>query len=120
MLSEIKNARQIPGEGRRRWFRDEELDLIVWYDDDDAFVGFQLCYNKLLGEKALTWKQNGSYQHNAIDDGEVPWGNKMSPILVADGTFDKARVAAIFKEKSTQIEGNLVELVLNKLTNYPT
>ena len=49
MLSEIKNARQVPGEGKRRWFRDDDFDLIIWYDDSDTVFGFQLCYDKLLG-----------------------------------------------------------------------
>ena len=42
MLTEIKGTRQIPGEGRRRWFRDDELDLIVWYEENGAIAGFQL------------------------------------------------------------------------------
>ena len=118
MLSEIKNARQIAGEGTRRWFRDDDFDLIIWYDDNGVLFGFQLCYDKLLGERALTWK-NGSYQHNAIDDGEVPWGNKMSPILVADGSFDKKRIAQVFGDKSSQIEQEIVDLVIDKVQNYP-
>ena len=119
MLSEITNTRQIPGEGKRRWFRDDEFDLIVWYDDNNTVFGFQLCYDKLLGERALTWKKSGSYQHDAIDDGEVPFGNKMSPILVADGSFDKKRIAQVFVDKSAQIEQEIVDLVIEKVQNYP-
>ena len=54
MLTEIEKTRQIPGEGIRRWFRDDELDLIVWYGDDGSIEGFQLCYDKLQHERALT------------------------------------------------------------------
>ena len=55
MLAEIRNARQIAGEDFRRWFTDEEFDLIVWYGDDRSLVGFQLCYDKQDRERALTW-----------------------------------------------------------------
>ena len=30
MLTESRNIRQNPGEDHRRWFSDEEFDLIVW------------------------------------------------------------------------------------------
>ena len=34
MLTEIQNARQIAGEGVRRWFTDDYFDLIVWYGEE--------------------------------------------------------------------------------------
>lgn len=45
MLVELKDVRQIPNDGFRRWFTDEDFDLIVWYEDD-KITGFQLCYDK--------------------------------------------------------------------------
>ena len=61
MLAEIEDARQIAGEGTRRWFRDDNLDLIVWYDDSSEISGFQLCYDKYDRERAITWKRGDSY-----------------------------------------------------------
>ena len=91
--SEIEDTRQIPGEGIRRWFRDEELDLIIWYDDNRIMEGFQLCYDKSNHERALTWRRPNSYQHHAIDTGgPATGGPKMSPVLVADGVVDAARI----------------------------
>ncbi len=119
MLAEVKDARQIEGEGTRRWFRDDDLDLIVWYDSRGKLDGFQLCYNKQQAERALTWRSSGSYQHNAIDPGEVPGQAKMSPILVAHGTFDKERIAQIFDERSSRIEPDLAELIKEKIHAYP-
>jgi len=55
MLTEIRNARQVEGEGFRRWFTDDYFDLIVWYGDQNAMIGFQLCYDKQGKERALTW-----------------------------------------------------------------
>ena len=118
MLAEIQNARQIPNEGTRRWFRDEELDLIVWYDDSSEIAGFQLCYDKHVRERALTWRKSGSYQHHAIDPGEVAGHNKMTPILVADGVFDKDRISKLFTDKSVKIEADLSQFVLEKLNHY--
>jgi hypothetical protein len=71
MLVEIRNTRQIEGEGFRRWFTDEFFDLIVWYDEKRTLVGFQLCYDKEGRERALTWTREHGFQHNRIDDGEV-------------------------------------------------
>ena len=53
-LTEIPEVRQIPDEPRRRWFRSDDLDLIVWCDESGAPTSFQLCYDKPRSEHALT------------------------------------------------------------------
>jgi len=119
MLSEIKNTRQIPGEGHRRWFRDEELDLIVWYADDGSLDGFQLCYDKLRHERALTWRKPNSYQHHAIDQGEQTTGGpKMTPVLVADGAVDSARIEKIFSERCEGVPEELVSHISDIILRY--
>ena len=118
MLSEIENARQIPGEGRRRWFRDEELDLIVWYDRGEAIAGFQLCYNKTVRERALTWRIKSGYSHDAIDEGDSPGGMSRTPILVADGVFEKDAVADSFRSRAEKLPDQISRLVLEKITAY--
>ena len=119
MLNEIRNARQVPGEGLRRWFTDEYFDLIVWYDDDGAFYGFQLCYDKLSRERALTWTRNHGFHHDAVDAGEVPGGMKMSPVIVADGEFDVQPVARRFRQESASIDPELALLVYDMILSYP-
>ena len=90
-LRELPDTRQIEGEPKRRWFNSPELDLIVWLDEDDAPVGFQLCYDKHHGERALTWRAGRGYDHAAVDDGEqTPAQHKSTPILVADGRISIA------------------------------
>lgn len=118
MLTEIENTRQVDGEEKRRWFRDKDLDLIVWYDGSDNVTGFQLCYDKSTRERALTWNKPGVYSHNAIDDGEVAGKAKMTPILVADGVFDAVRVADIFRARSTGLPADLADTVLRKIREY--
>ena len=119
MLSEIEDARQIPGEGKRRWFMDEELDLIIWYDDDGSMQGFQLCYDKLEHERALTWRKPNSYQHHAIDSGEPAMGGpKMSPVLVADGVVDSALIEKLFTEHNGEVPKELADTISKIILDY--
>ena len=120
MLNEIEDTRQIPGEGIRRWFRDEELDLIVWYDDDGVMQGFQLCYDKSRHERALTWRKPNSYQHHAIDAGEPATGGpKMSPVLVADGVVDATRIEKTFSLRSAGVPAELAKRISDIILRYP-
>jgi hypothetical protein len=120
MLRELKNVTQIPGGQRRRWFIDDFFDLIVWFDDKDVISGFQLCYNKEIDERALTWKRQSSYTHHRVDDGEGKPDCKATPILVADGTFDYKVVSNLFKQESKDIDRPVAEFVLEKILQYET
>ncbi len=118
MLYEIDKPRQIENEGFRRWFTDEDCDLIVWYTDDGALEGFQYCYDKNSKERCLTWKKTGSYVHAGVDDGEVYGQNKMSPVLVSDGIFDKWSIAEEFKKTSAEIDPKISGFVYRKIVEY--
>ena len=120
MLDEIEGARQVPGEGFRRWFRDDELDLIVWYADDGKIEGFQLCYDKLVHERALTFRKPNSYQHHAIDPGEPGQGGpKMSPVLVADGVVNNRRIEKTFSERAAKLPQELAAFVSQTILDFP-
>ena len=118
MLTEEKNVRQIPGEGLRRWFFDNFFDLIIWYEENKEIKGFQLCYDKLGKEKVFTWMKAGGYSHDEIDSGEVPGEHKKTPILVADGPFDKDSIGRRFLDESAHLESNLRELVYQKIREH--
>lgn len=120
MLTEIRNVRQVPREGFRRWFSDEYFDLIVWYSGEEV-SGFQLCYDKNRRERALTWQSSGQYEHHLVDDGEqLPAGGfKMTPVLVQDGAFDHQAIAARFRRESWRIDPEIASLVLKALRAYP-
>jgi hypothetical protein len=118
MLTEIPNARQVEGEGFRRWFTDDYFDLIVWYEEKNALVGFQLCYDKLGRERALTWTHAHGFQHNRIDAGEVPGSPKMTPIVVADGEFNRDPVAERFRAASAGMERSIAGFVYETLKRY--
>jgi hypothetical protein len=116
MLHEIENVRQPPNEGSRRWFSDSFFDLIVWYDPSGTLEGFQLCYDRGVKERALTWRRNMGYSHEKIDDGESITGRmKMTPILVPDGAFDAKGIASRFKDASPGIDPEIAGLVLEKI-----
>ena len=122
-LRELPDTRQVPGEPRRRWFHSPELDLIVWFDEGDKPIGFQLCYDKARNERALTWREGRGYDHSAVDGGERSHtgspGYKSTPILVADGLFRTDRVLTEFLEASAAVPGDIKSYVSSALERYP-
>ena len=102
MLTEIRNPRQIPDEPRRRWFHSQDMDLIVWFDESESTessppIAFQLCYDKALAEKALSWKPEHGFTHMSVDDGETGAGKyKEAPLLFPDGLVDSAALQRRF------------------------
>lgn len=109
-----------PSGKQRRWFTSDDFDLIVWFDDDASVAAFQLCYDRMRRERAITWARASGFSHNRIDDGEAgPWANR-SPILVSDGVFPADEIAHRFADASLGIPENLRAIVLAKLREYPT
>jgi len=121
MLREYKHVRQIKGEAKRRWFSNEYFDLIVWFDNEDTIVGFQLCYDISREHRALTWRKETGYTHHRVDDGEnKPGKPKATPILVADGIFEYDKIAAKFKKESGQLGEHIATFVYDKIMQYPS
>lgn len=120
MLRELKEAQQVSGEPFRRWFCDDTFDLILWYSNDRSILGFQLCYREDGDERALTWLKGKGFSHNRVDDGEGrPARHKMTPILVADGTFDGDHVIDLFRQASAQMDQDVAAFVLDTIADYP-
>jgi len=116
MLREIRNVRQIPGDGRRRWFQDTYFDLIVWYDDDGGMTGFQLCYDKKDRERAFTWRRGQRCIHEEIDAGEQPGHAKMTPVLQeAPPSAEQDVPARFFHESALMEDRGIVRLVYEKI-----
>jgi hypothetical protein len=118
MLNEIRNVRQVPGDPARRWFTDEFFDLIVWLDRAGAVTGFQLCYDKQGDERAITWRSESGWSHERVDTGEVTGRMKMTPILVQDGIFDHATIAARFRGEARRIDQPIADFVYQRLLEY--
>jgi hypothetical protein len=118
MLEESEYVRQVKGEPRRRWFSDDYFDLIVWVDDSNVMLGFQLCYDKAGDPRVLNWHEQG-YSHLGIDDGEGRIGKpKSTPILVSGGAFNKAEINDAFKKACDKIDSQVSAFVLEKIKNY--
>lgn len=119
MLCEIRNVKQYGGEPQRRWFVDDYFDLIVWLGEGKEIIGFQLCYDKLKNQHALTWHKHSGYIHNRVDDGEhKPGKYKATPVLVTDGRFEAEAVAEIFKRESKTMNKELARFIYQKLRKY--
>jgi len=115
MLKEIKKTRQIPGERPRRWFTSISMDLIVWYKDLKA-DGFELCYDKELQEKSVTWNTGEKLTYSAISAGEnVGIKYKETPIHVPGGTPDFEYIKNLFLTESQKLPVEIKELVLDVL-----
>lgn len=117
MLVEQKIVRQVEGERARRFFSDDEFDLILWNDVDGSFSGFQLCYDKGRDERALTWKNGAGYTHDRVDAGEVV-GKPKTPVLIADGVFPARQIADRFSAASIAIDQDIAQFIREKILLY--
>lgn len=119
MLYRIKNAKKFDRETPVQWFANNYFDLTVWLDaGGKRITGFQLTYDKYDNPHAITWKENGEFTHDKIDDGERTGKFKQSPILVADGEFPGDRIAERFKAESAEIDPEIKKFVLERLSVY--
>jgi len=81
MLQEWQGANRQDRDGNRRWFTDEEMDLIVWYRGSTV-SDFQLCYDKTGDQHAIVWSDEGLLRHQRVDAGnERPGSPKSSPVM---------------------------------------
>lgn len=117
MLTEITGVKQHPGEPRRRWFSDADLDLYVWYDDDGAVARFQLCFDKGRNEQALTWQREHGLAQHAVDDGEGGvYRMKASPVLTGGTVTETAEVRRRFVDAGQKLEHDLYQFVLDRIS----
>lgn len=119
-MKEISNVRQIAGEHRRRWFTNAVMDLIVWLDDGDVPIGFQLCYDKGQAERALTWSALHGFSHMKVDDGEsMPGvGYKATPMLTAGAALDSQLVIGLFNANDARLPQAIAQFVRHKLGEF--
>ncbi len=106
MLTEIKKVRQVEGEGLRRWFTDQDLDLILWYDLSNKLEGFQFSIDKRSVMRTLTCRIS-----------QDPAGNFKTTIS-SDGPLNRERTARLFREASGAMEEKLRHFVQDRLDAY--
>lgn len=106
MLIEVKNVRQYPEEGVRRWFMDKDMDLILWYDKDTKkLIGFQISYDKRSVQRTVTWK--------SANEG------KTSSSLTCDGPYNNKRVIRLLENNSDEVEEQLRIFIIHQLKSKP-
>ncbi len=121
MLAEWNKPGIPDGRFTKRWFGDQYFDLFVWLDTRGSIVSFQLCYEKPLEERALTWRSPSTYYHQRVDDGEGrPGRSKSTPILLPDGKVNIRPLADRFMEECEEIEGSIAWFVYQKILDYGT
>ncbi len=103
MLRELKNDRQNKGDRHRRWFKDEQLEIILWYDDERKLDGFQICYDKLAASRLITWKKI------TTSEGES------KSILTSDSPFDRERLYYMIDSRSDRLGSPLKQFILDRL-----
>jgi hypothetical protein len=110
-------VRQPRRERNRRWFSDEDFDLIVWFDGRGAIARFELCYDRSDVERALTWSPTRGYRHWRVDTGDASGLDyAMTPILEPDDTdFPKDRIIAAFVEAADALEPPIRSFVVQRL-----
>jgi hypothetical protein len=114
MLREIKFVRQEPG-SRRRWFETTGLELIVWYDQADAHLGFQMLYWLNGDEYAVTWRPASGFNHCRVDAGdESPFRND-TPILQPGGVVPWRYLEDLFRQRAGSLEADLRDHILSRL-----
>ena len=118
MLREIRTEKDRDSGLRRRWFNDDVLDLIVWFNEDGSIERFQLCYDKAVAEHALSWSRLKGLSHSRVDDGEEGFTHKRSPILQVDGSFDSYRILTLLAQRSDTVETSLIADICDKIRSY--
>ncbi len=78
---------------------DDYFDLIVWYAADESAHGFQLCYDKLRNERAVTWIRDEGIRHDRVDSGESRPIENSTPILFPGGSVFGGRCGPRILEK---------------------
>ncbi len=116
MFREFSKVTQESNPGRRRWFEDQGLDLIVWYDVGGAIHGFQICYLAGAdGPRALTWRRGQGFLHDVVDEGDERPDKNLTPILIPDGRVPWKRITAEFERRAATLEPDLRSLILERL-----
>ena len=118
MLKHVATSRA-GGERQRKWFADDDFDLIVWFGEDGGIWGFQFCYDHDRAECALTWTTEAGYSHDRVDDGEPNPTKNRTPILVPDGQFASDEIMRRFHDSSAELETAVRDFIFDKLRGYP-
>lgn len=118
MLIEDVSPKQTEEKLSRRWFSDNEIDLIIWENSSHKITDFQLCYDKQKDEHALIWKKDDGFEHYKVDEGEPGPLKNLAPIMIDDGRFDIISVKNEFFDRSKEMDVQIREQVISILNSF--
>jgi len=117
MLRESSETQQ--GEAlHRRWFSDNDFDLIVWQDPSGTITAFQLCYDKRTHERAINWSAHEGFTHHAVDTGDRVMRLKESPTLTPTMVPPDPTVLLSFEAESQHVEPGIRSFVIHRLEEF--
>lgn len=96
-------------------FADDYFDLSLETDRAGNPRAFQLCYNLISDEHALTWSTTGPTRHLKVDQGEDKATINRAPILVADGECPVETLTREFSHRSKSLPPETQEFILSKI-----
>jgi hypothetical protein len=105
--------------GHRRWFEDDGMELIVWYDAGGRATGFQLCYQWKRQEHALTWQEGRGFTSARVDAGDTRPEKNLTPVLVPDGTVPWRELREDFARRAANLDEAVRAFVSAKLEGTP-
>lgn len=123
MLQEIppERVRELKGEDRCRWFRDDYFDLFVWFGESDDIISFQLHYDIYRNPRALFWDTKRGASHHRVDDGENrPGKPKGTPMVMAGGRFDQTTVTEQFRNRNQSLDPHVSDFIIGIIRNHPS
>ncbi len=116
MLTERTDVRQNPGESHRRWFSDDYFDLIVWFNESDDIILFQLGYDPDGVDGLFEWRRASGLSHVTVDAaGRRPARHARTPFLVPAPAPEMTALGDRFKAEAGAIEPEIVSFALDEL-----
>ena len=116
MLREVSHVSRPPREGLRRCFADEQMHLLVWYEDDGKIHGFELSYESAKGPRAVRWLPGDGFLHACVEEGDPHPFLDASAILISCNEPVSGDLPARFRAASETVPTAEREFVAAKLS----
>lgn len=116
-LAEVANVVQRAGEPRRRWFASESLDLLLWFNEAAAPIGFQLSWRDGGAGHAITAREGSGLLHERVDEGSRGGAGyaRSATLHTAVEDYDLALIQPRFAAASQRLAPALRDYVMQQL-----
>lgn len=120
MLREIYSTHRINHRKPKRWFRDANMDLFVWFKNQRP-VCFQLSYNKCQLEHSISWHTDTGFSHSLVkpENRHAKYRILPTPSSEYKCDFNPISTARDFLQASNCIEASLADFIFARLIEYP-